>query len=169
MPKWLPLLVICTPVQAQKVEPVAEQPIRPVDRAHWAFQPPRRPIVPTVKQASWIRTPVDTFILARLEAAKLFPSPAAERLALLRRLYLDLVGLPPSPEAQDAFIADSSPGAYEKVVDRLLTSPQYGERWAQHWLDAVRFAESNGYEADSDRPHAWRYRDYVVRSLNADI
>jgi Protein of unknown function (DUF1553)/Protein of unknown function (DUF1549) len=171
MPKWLPLLTllhICTPVHSQKVEPVEERPIQSIDRAHWAFQPPSRSQVPTVKQASWIRTPVDAFILARLEAAKLLRSPAAERLALLRRVYLDLVGLLPSPEEQDAFIADSSPGAYEKVVDRLLTSPHYGERWAQHWLDAVRFAESNGYEADSDRPHAWRYRDYVVRSLNAD-
>jgi hypothetical protein len=111
---------------------------------------------------------VDAFILARLEAAGLRPSPPADRLALLRRLYLDLVGLPPSPEDEDDFLADSSPRAYEKVVDRLLTSPQYGERWAQHWLDVVRFGESNGYEADGDRPHAWRYRDYVVRSFNAD-
>jgi hypothetical protein len=165
---WPTFIIICTPVHAQKVEPVAERPIQPADRAHWAFQPPRRPQVPTVNQASWIRTPVDSFILARLEAAKLSPSPAAERLALLRRVHRDLVGLLPSPEEQDAFIADSSPRAYEKVVDRLLTSPHYGERWAQHWLDAVRFAESNGYEADSDRPHAWRYRDYVVRALNAD-
>jgi hypothetical protein len=117
---------------------------------------------------AWVRTPVDTFILGRLEAAGLAPSPPADKLALLRRLYLDLVGLPPSPEEQDAFLADSSPDAYEKVVDRLLTSPHYGERWAQHWLDVVRFGESNGYEADGDRPHAWRYRDYVVRSFNAD-
>jgi hypothetical protein len=117
---------------------------------------------------AWLRTPVDSFILARLEAAGLPPSPPADRLALLRRLYLDLVGLPPSPEEQDAFLADSSPGAYETIVDRLLTSPHYGERWAQHWLDVVRFGESNGYEADGDRPHAWRYRDYVVRSFNAD-
>ena len=104
-PLLLTLLVICTPVQAQKVEPVAEQPIRPADRAHWAFQPPRRPLVPTVKQPSWIRTAVDAFILARLEAANHSPAPAAERLALLRRVYLDLVGLLPSPEEQDAFIA----------------------------------------------------------------
>jgi len=111
---------------------------------------------------------VDAFVLASLEAAGLRPSAPAAKLALLRRAYLDLVGLPPSPEEQDAFLADSSPGAFEKVVDRLLTSPHYGERWAQHWLDVVRFAESNGYEADSERPHAWRYRDYVARSLNAD-
>jgi len=111
---------------------------------------------------------VDAFILARLEAAGQRPSPPADKLTLLRRAYLDLVGLPPSPEEQDAFLADSSPGAYEKAVDRLLSTPQYGERWAQHWLDVVRFAESNGYEADGDRPHAWRYRDYVAASFNAD-
>jgi hypothetical protein len=108
------------------------------------------------------------FILSKLETAGLSPSSPADKLALLRRVHFDLVGLPPSPEEQDAFLADSSANAFEKVVDRLLTSPHYGERWAQHWLDAVRFAESNGYEADLDRPHAWRYRDYVVRSFNDD-
>jgi Protein of unknown function (DUF1553)/Protein of unknown function (DUF1549) len=149
-------------------DPIPEKPILPADRAHWAFQPPKPPIVPTIKRASWIRTPIDSFVLAKLEAANLSPSAPAEKLVLLRRLYLDLVGLPPTPEEQDAFLADSSPGAYEKVVDRLLTSPQYGERWAQHWLDVVRFGESNGYEMDADRPHAWRYRDYVARSFNAD-
>ncbi|MBO0698605.1 MAG: DUF1553 domain-containing protein [Zavarzinella sp.] len=172
MPHWLlrllAFLLACTPVHAQKVEPVSEKPLRPEDRTHWAFQPPKPPPVPTVRDSGWIRTPVDTFILARLEAAGLPPSPPAGKLALLRRAYLDLVGLPPSPEEQDAFLADSSPGAFEKVVDRLLTSPQYGERWAQHWLDVVRFAESNGYEGDGDRPHAWRYRDYVAASFNAD-
>ncbi|HKB04863.1 MAG TPA: DUF1553 domain-containing protein [Gemmataceae bacterium] len=147
---------------------MSERPLRDEDRNHWAFQPPKRPSVPTVHQPSWIQTPVDSFILARLEAAGLRPSAPAPKLALLRRVYLDLVGLPPSPEEQDAFLTDSSPDAYEKVVDRLLTSPHYGERWAQHWLDVVRFAESNGYEADGDRPHAWRYRDYVAGSLNAD-
>ena len=162
MPRWplrpLALLFACTPVHGQQVEPVSEKPFRPEDRTHWAFQPPRRPPVPTVRDGAWIRTPVDAFILARLEAAGQRPSPPADKLTLLRRAYLDLVGLPPSPEEQDAFLADSSPGAYEKAVDRLLSTPQYGERWAQHWLDVVRFAESNGYEADGDRPHAWRYR-----------
>jgi uncharacterized protein DUF1553/uncharacterized protein DUF1549 len=164
----LALLPICTPVHAQKSDSLQEKPIQPPDREHWSFRTAKLPTIPTVKQASWVRTPVDTFVLARLEAAGLTPSPPAERLSLLRRTYLDLVGLPPSPEEQDAFLADSSPNAFEKVVDRLLTSPHYGERWAQHWLDIVRFAESNGYEADSDRPHAWRYRDYVARSFNAD-
>jgi Protein of unknown function (DUF1553)/Protein of unknown function (DUF1549) len=164
----LVLLSICTQVHAQKSEALQEKPIQPADRDHWSFRPPRHPQIPTVKQASWVKTPVDTFILGRLEAAGLPPAPRADKLALLRRVYLDLVGLPPSPEEQDAFLADSSPDSYEKVVDRLLTSPHYGERWAQHWLDVVRFAESNGYEADGDRPHAWRYRDYVARSFNAD-
>jgi hypothetical protein len=159
---------ICTPVQAQKIEPLSEKPIQLRDREHWSFQAPKRPAIPTIKQTSWIRTPVDAYILARLESAGIPPSPPAQKLALLRRVHLDLVGLPPSPEDQEAFLADSSPDAFEKVVDRLLTSPHYGERWAQHWLDVVRFAESNGYEGDNDRPHAWRYRDYVTRSFNDD-
>ena len=161
-------LSICTQVQGQKDDTVSEPPIRDADRAHWAFQPPRRPEVPKVTRVSWIRTPIDNFILGRLEVAGLSPAAPAGRLALLRRVHVDLVGLPPSPEEQEAFLGDSSAGAFEKVVDRLLTSPHFGERWAQHWLDAVRFAESNGYELDGDRPHAWRYRDYVVRSFNAD-
>jgi Protein of unknown function (DUF1553)/Protein of unknown function (DUF1549) len=168
MLRSLALLALGSPAAAVSAEPIVEKPIQPADRQHWSFQPPRRPSVPTVRQTEWVRTPVDAFILARLEAAGLPPSPPADRIALLRRLYLDLVGLPPSPEEQDEFLADSSPGAYEKVVDRLLTTPHYGERWAQHWLDVVRFGESNGYEADGDRPHAWRYRDYVARSFNAD-
>jgi hypothetical protein len=162
------LLALVSPAVAVSAEPVTEKPIQPADRQHWSFQPPKRPPVPIVKQISWVHTPVDAFILSRLEAAGLTPSAPADKPDLLRRLYLDLVGLPPSPEEQDAFLADSSPDAYEKVVDRLLTTPHYGERWAQHWLDVVRFGESNGYEADGDRPHAWRYRDYVARSFNTD-
>jgi hypothetical protein len=164
----LVLLTLGSPAAGVSAEPIPEKPILPADRQHWSFQPPKRPPVPLVTRTAWQRTPVDAFILARLEAAGLSPSPAADKPALLRRLYLDLVGLPPSPEDEDAFLADSSPDAYDKVVDRLLTSPQYGERWAQHWLDLVRFGESNGYEADGDRPQAWRSRDYVVRSFNAD-
>jgi hypothetical protein len=108
------------------------------------------------------------FIFARLEAAGLRPAPPADRLTLLRRVTFDLTGLPPAPEEQDAFLADDRPGAYERVVERLLASPHYGERWAQHWLDVARYAETNGYEADGERPQAWRYRDYVVAALNAD-
>jgi hypothetical protein len=115
-----------------------------------------------------VKTPVDAFILARLEAAGLRPAPPAAKTSLLRRVYYDLTGLPPSPAEADAFLRDTSPDAYEKVVDRLLASPHYGERWARHWLDLVRYAETNGYEFDTAKPHVWRYRDYVIASFNAD-
>src|SRR5205814_2855992 len=114
------------------------------------------------------RTPVDAFVLARLEKEGLKPSPPADRVTLLRRVTFDLTGLPPTPEEAEAFVKDAAPDAYEKVVERLLASPHYGERWATHWLDVVRFAETNGYEADSERPHAWRYRDYVIKAFNDD-
>jgi hypothetical protein len=140
----------------------------PSPAAHWAFKPPVRPSIPKVKNASWVRNPIDTFILSRLEAKKLSPSPPADRQTLIRRVTFDLTGLPPTPEETAAFVSDKSPGAYEKLVKRLLGSPRFGERWAQHWLDVVRFAESNGYEHDDDRPQAWRYRDWVVNALNAD-
>jgi hypothetical protein len=136
--------------------------------AHWAFEPPQRPALPEVKNKAWIRNPVDAFILATLEANGLSPNPLAEKAALIRRLYYDLTGLPPSPQEVADFVADASPQAYEKVVDRLLASPHYGERWARHWLDVVRFAETNSFERDGDKPHAWRFRDYVIRSLNTD-
>ena len=138
------------------------------DRAWWAFQPLRRPEVPAVEDGGWSRNPIDRFLFARLEAEGLAPAPEADRTALIRRLSFDLLGLPPSPEEVDAFVADDGPDAYEHLVDRLLDSPRYGERWARHWLDLVRYAESDGYNQDAYRPHAWRYRDYVVRSLNAD-
>ena len=142
--------------------------ITPAARQHWAFVKPVRPAVPAVKTAGWVRNPIDAFVLTKLEEKGLAPSPEADRRTLLRRLTFDLIGLPPTPAEIDAFLTDQLPNAYEKVVDRLLASPHYGERWAQHWLDVVRFAESNGYEVDAERPQAWRYRDYVVRSLNAD-
>ena len=138
------------------------------EKSHWAYQPPTRPTVPEVKSAARVRNPVDAFVLAKLEAAGLTLSPEADKLTLVRRATLDLTGLPPTPAEVEAFLTDGRPDAYEKLVDRLLASPHHGERWATHWLDVVRFAESNGYEADGERPHAWRYRDYVVRSLNAD-
>jgi mono/diheme cytochrome c family protein len=137
-------------------------------RAFWSFRPVVRPEVPAVKQAGWARTPVDAFILEALEAAGLRPAPPAGKTTLLRRVTYDLIGLPPTPEEVDAFLADGSPDAYEKVVDRLLASSHYGERWARHWLDLVRYAETNGYEFDAPKPQAWRYRDYVIRSLNDD-
>jgi hypothetical protein len=110
------------------------------DERHWAFGPVHRPSVPDVKNRSWVRTPIDAFILSQLEKARLKPAPAADRRTLLRRVYLDLVGLPPTPEEQRAFLSDTSPEAYAKVVDDLLSRPQYGEHWARHWLDVVRYA-----------------------------
>jgi len=140
----------------------------PSQRAHWAWKRPVRPPLPVVKNAAWAANPIDRFVLARLEAAKLQPAPPASREVLIRRAAFDLTGLPPTPAEIDAFLADKSPDAWEKVVDHYLASPHYGERMAQQWLDLARYADSNGYEYDELRPNAWRYRDYVVRSFNAD-
>ena len=137
-------------------------------RKHWAFQPLRATQLPVVQDAAWARNDVDRFILAALEAKGLKPSPEADRRTLIRRVTLDLTGLPPSPEEVEAFVADTSAQAWERVVDRLLASPQYGERWGRHWLDLARYADSSGFHNDLDRPHAWRYRDYVIRSFNED-
>jgi mono/diheme cytochrome c family protein len=134
---------------------------------HWAYIKPRRPELPQVKNRSWVRNPIDAFILARLEREGLQPSPEADKATLLRRVYLDLTGLPPSVKEVDAFLADRSQDAYEKVVDRLLASPAYGERWARPWLDLARYADSNGYEADHPRV-MWKYRDWVIDALNRD-
>ena len=139
------------------------------DRAHWAFQKVTRPTIPAVKNRAWVQNPIDSFVLAELEAKGIEPGSAADRAALIRRAYLDLIGIPPTPAQVDAFLADRSPPqAFNRVVDRLLASPQYGERWARHWLDLARYAESEGFKADETRPNAWRYRDYVIRSLNDD-
>lgn len=147
-------------------EKYTEKELKPKDREHWAFVPPKRPDVP--KTALPAVNPIDAFILAKLEAKGLKPSPQADKLTLIRRVTLDLTGLPPTPAEVDAFLKDNLPDAYEKLVDRLLASPHFGERWGTHWLDVVRFAESNGYELDAERPHAWRYRDYVIKSFNDD-
>ncbi|MGE0535293.1 MAG: PSD1 and planctomycete cytochrome C domain-containing protein [Pirellulales bacterium] len=139
------------------------------DRDHWSFQPVRRPSPPEVRNSELVFTPIDSFLLARLEAAGLSYAPEADRATWLRRLSFDLVGLPPTPEAVERFVNDSSPEAYERQVDELLASPAYGERWARHWLDVVGYADSEGYTAaDTPRPWAYRYRDYVIRSLNDD-
>ncbi len=135
---------------------------------HWAFQKPVRPAVPKVKRATWVRNPIDAFVLKGLEKRALSPSPSADKITLLRRVTFDLTGLPPTPQEIASFLADHSPNAYATRVSQLLNSPKYGERWAQHWLDVVRFAETNGYELDAERPQAWRYRDYVVRAFNED-
>ncbi len=139
------------------------------EEAGWPFSAPKRPAVPHVQDTSWIRNPIDAFVLARLEKAGLQPNPSADRLTLLRRVTFDLTGLLPTPAERDAFLTDRAPDAYERLVDRLLRSPHFGERWAQHWLDVVRFAETDGFKVDRLRPEAWRYRDYVIRSFNNDL
>ncbi len=137
-------------------------------RSYWALQKVSRPKLPVVHDPAWVRNPIDAFVLAQLEANGLRPSSHADRVTLLRRVTLDLTGLPPTPQEVEAFLADSSPTAYERVVDRLLASSQYGERWARHWLDLARYAESEGFKSDETRPNAWRYRDYVIQALNSD-
>ena len=151
---------------AQAAETAAE--FSDQERKHWAFQPVVRPEPPKVSNAKWIRNPIDAFVLAELEPKNLQPAPAADQITLLRRASFDLIGLPPSPEEVDAFLADRSPKAWERAIDRLLSSPHYGERWARHWLDLARYAESEGFKADETRPNAWRYRDYVIKSFNDD-
>lgn len=135
---------------------------------HWAFVAPARPPLPQVRQAAWTRNPIDRFVLARLEKERLAPSPEADRVTLLRRLSLDLTGLPPTTEEVDRFLADPHPGAYERQVDRLLASPHYGERWGRLWLDGARYADSDGFEKDKPR-YVWFYRDWVVNALNHDL
>jgi hypothetical protein len=138
-------------------------------RDWWSLDPPREPAVPGVRNGARVRTPIDAFVLARLEAQGLSLSKDADRATLIRRATFDLVGLPPAPDEIDRFLADPAPDAYERLIDRLLASPRYGERWARHWLDVVRFGESNGYETNTARPNAWPYRDWVIRALNDDI
>ncbi len=136
---------------------------------HWVWQAVASPPLPTVKAKSWPRTTADHFVLAKLEAAGLKPAGDVDRAALVRRLYFDLIGLPPTPQQLATALADDSPGATERLVDELLKSPHFGERWGRHWLDLVRYAESRGHEFDNDSPNAFQYRDYVIRALNADV
>jgi hypothetical protein len=140
-----------------------------IQTSHWAFQAPRKPAVPTVKNASGVRNQIDAFVLARLEKEQIAPSAEADRPTLIRRLSLDLRGLPPTPEEVAAFLDDPSDDAYDRLVDKLLSSPHYGERWGRHWLDLARYADSDGYEKDTGRPFAWRYRDWVINALNRDL
>ena len=135
---------------------------------HWAFVAPERPAVPAVKGTQWVRNPIDRFVLAKLEAGGMSPSPEADRATLIKRLSIDLTGLPPTPEEVDAFVADTDPKAYEKLVDRLLASPHYGERMALPWLDAARYADSNGFQQDGDT-WQWVWRDWLVKALNDDM
>jgi hypothetical protein len=138
------------------------------DDKPWAFRPPVRHQEPAVVNKAWVRNPIDSFILAQMEKAGVKPAAEADRLTLLRRLSFDLTGLPPTPEEAADYVADHSPDAFEKVVDRLLASPRYGEHWAMYWLDLVRYADSDGFKADDPRPLAWRYRDYVINAFNHD-
>ncbi len=151
---------------------LALAPARGEQPLHWAFRPPSHPAVPTVRHTDQARTPVDAFLLARLEAAGLTFSPDADRVTLLRRAYLDLWGLPPSPDEVDAFLADGRPDAYERLLDRLLASPHFGERWGRHWLDVVGYADTVGFDTDANNiiqsEGKWRYRDYVIAAFNHD-
>ena len=165
--KW-----IAQGAKTAKPEPLVMAPgpiIMDEDREYWAFQPVKRPKVPVKVDGKQVRTPVDAFVLAKMGEKGLHMAPEADRRTLIRRVTLDLTGLLPTPEEVDAFVNDKSPLAYEQLVERLLASKNYGERWARHWLDVVGYADSNGYsEADSVRPQAWRYRDYVIRAMNED-
>ncbi len=166
--KWVKLGAPMPELTGEK-QTVRRGKITDEDRQWWAYQPVRKPAVPAIaNRQSPIANPVDAFILQKLAAAQLALSPPADRVTLARRVYFDLTGLPPTPFELDQFLADKSPEAYEKLVDRLLASPRYGEKWARHWLDLVRYAESDGYRADGYRQYAWRFRDWVVKSLNAD-
>lgn len=159
------LLVICWAAFGAGPSTTEKDPFTAQQRKYWAFQKVVRPAVP---QVSSVTRPIDAFIMARLQANHLKPNPPADRVTLLRRVSFDLIGLPPTPEEIDAFVSDQSPDAYEKVVDRLLASPHYGERWARHWLDLARYAESEGFKSDETRPNAWRYRDYVIDAFNSN-
>jgi hypothetical protein len=152
----------------EELKKLETRPITAEERLWWAFQKPVTPAVPKVKGPVNVGNPIDAFISSALEAKGLQPAPPASRQTLIRRIYFDLVGLPPKPEEVEAFVHDPSPDAYERLVNRLLDSERYGERWARHWLDVVRYADSDGYEYDRLRPNSWRYRDYVIRSFNQD-
>ncbi len=138
-------------------------------QSHWAYQTPKRPAIPQVKDVTWVQNPIDRFILEGLESVEFKHAAEADRVALIRRVTFDLTGLPPTPDEVSAFLNDSRVDAYGRVVDRLLESPAYGPRWAQHWLDLAHYADSNGFELDAERPDAWRYRDWVVKALNDDM
>src|SRR5207342_1305519 len=137
-------------------------------RKFWAFQPPKKTAPPKVKNKNWAKTEIDRFVMAGLEDRNLTPATDADRRTLIRRLYFDLIGLPPTPEQIESFLYDPDQNASDHVVDQLLASPRYGERWARHWLDVVHYGETHGYDKDKPRPNAWPYRDYVIRAFNED-
>jgi hypothetical protein len=169
--QWVKMGALWPEASRPAASAVAGDPIAEARRSHWAFQPVRRPTPPAVKNPAWVQTPVDRFVLARLEAAGMQPSPPADRHTLIRRATFDLLGLPPTPEEVTTFEADASPDAFARVVDRLLASPAYGERWARHWLDVARYADTKGYVFTEERrfPYAYTYRDYAIRAFNEDL
>ena len=156
---WTPAKIGKTPI---KVDPGAN---------HWAFKPVKRPVPPKVVLKSWVKNPIDQFVLAKLESKKLLPAPPADRRTLLRRASFDLIGLPPTPAEVEAFLSDKTPQAWEKAIDRLLASPLYGERWGRHWLDVARYADTKGYvfQEDAVYHNGYTYRDYVIRAFNEDL
>ncbi|MBL8231921.1 MAG: DUF1549 domain-containing protein, partial [Bryobacterales bacterium] len=146
----------------------AEKPLG-LQAWRWPFEKPVKPTLPTAKNASWLRNPIDNFIAAKLDANGLKPAPEAEKRVLARRAYFDLVGMPPTPDELSTFLADPAPNAYEKLIDRLLDDPRYGERWGRHWLDLVRYGETSGLEGDGAIGNAWRYRDWVIEAFQSDM
>jgi hypothetical protein len=165
------LAALLLPAAAAAQFPTPEQydaKIKPADRDHWSFRPVRPSAVPAVRDGAWARTPIDAFILAKLEAKGWSPAPVAEPSSVLRRVYLNLTGLPPTLTEQEAFLRDQSPAALDRVIDDLLARPAYGERFGRRWLDLARYAETNGYERDAAKPSVWRYRDYAIAAFNAD-
>ena len=165
---WMFRICLFLAVLAQPVFAESEPEITDDDREHWSFAPLVRPEVPAV-ESDWPRNSIDSFVLKKLTDAGLSPAPEAPRVVLLRRLCFDLTGLPPTPEQSNGFLNDDSSDAYKQLVDRLLKSHAYGERWAQHWLDLARFAETDGFEHDKLRPDAWKYRDWVIDAFNDDM
>ena len=171
--KWiemgLPMTQLSTPRTAvAETVKKREMEVNAENMKFWSFQPNQHPEIPKVKNASWIKSPVDAFVLAKLEAHQLQPNGPASKLTMIRRAYYDLTGLPPTPAEVESFLKDESPDAYPKLIEKLLASPRYGEKWARHWLDVVRYAETNSFERDNPKPNAWRYRDYVIDAFNSD-
>ncbi len=171
LPLTLILLIgACLPTSAIDTNPHGNKFSQgtPEQRNFWAATPPKPIKLPAVRNTGWSENPVDRFLLAALEAVELTPSPRATKADLIRRATFDLTGLPPTPEEVEGFISNDSPEAYSELVDRLLASPHYGEKWGQFWLDVIRYSESEGFEYDRQLPYAWRFRDYVIRSFNED-
>lgn len=167
--QWIDLGFVYDAPLVEQLDQAKEKDVTESDREFWAFRPLGGATIPDVVDSDWSRTEIDRFIFSAQASRGLHPNREADRLTLIRRASLDLIGMPPSPDQVDAFLKDPDPQAYDRLVDRLLESPQFGERWARHWIDIARFAESHGYEQDYDRPHAYHYRDFLIRAFNADM